>query len=76
MILTIINKKAIGKFLLLIKLNNIKSFEKNPLKGGIPAIENKTNKKEKAFKEFILNIFDKLEMNKETLDLVKNFELL
>ena len=40
--------------------NKIKIFAKNPLNGGIPAIEKNKNKKDKAHNPLVLNRLDKL----------------
>ena len=47
----------------LINENKTKALAKNPLNGGIPAIEKKITKKEKAHRRFILTRFERLVKN-------------
>tara|TARA_B100000674_G_C37666202_1_gene834871 strand:+ start:451 stop:630 length:180 start_codon:yes stop_codon:yes gene_type:complete len=47
-----------------IKPNNIKIFERKPLKGGIPATEKNINTNENDHKLLNLKKFDRLDKNK------------
>jgi len=49
------------------KLAKIKNLAKNPLSGGIPAIEKKINRKEMDHKEFFFDNCSKLDKNKVVL---------
>ena len=56
--------------------NKIKIFAKNPLNGGIPAIEKNKNKNEKAHNPFVLNKLDKLVRKKgEIFFKIKKFPI-
>ena len=63
---------ALKKNFAFIKLNKIKIFAKKPLKGGIPAIEKNKKRKDTAHNLFILNKFDKFDINKGVIFFLVN----